>query len=428
MMGLRTCAAALACLLFLLCLLPFLAHSQTTAELQQQIDQNNAQIEQLNKEIAQFEAQLNTTTTQKKTLQNKIGQLDLQRKQLQAKVNVTTNQMKTTQLQIQQLANGIASKQSSIEDNKAGLAESLRLLNQHDEQPLSLAILSANDISDAWTDVDTMASLQEAVRGDIQRLAQEQQELSLSKADAESKRALLEKQQQTLNSQKGSLDATRKTQSELLTRTKSQEAEYQKLLAQKQAAKANFESALQDLKSQLQYTVDPSQITAAGKGVLKWPMDNVRVTQYFGNTPFAQSGAYAGKGHNGIDLAASIGTPLKAAASGVVLGTGNTDNTRGCYSFGKWVMIKHNNGLNTMYAHLSEISVSTGQSVASGQVVGYSGETGYATGPHLHFGVYVSSATKIMKLGDATNRTSACSGVSMPITPLTGYLNPLNYL
>ena len=88
-----------------------------------------------------------------------------------------------------------------------------------------------------------------------------------------------------------------------------------------------------------------------------------------------------------ISFGASIGTPIKAALSGTVLGTGNTDSIKGCYSFGKWVMVKHNNGLNTMYAHLSQISVSSGQSVSTGQVLGYSGETGYATGPHLHFEV-----------------------------------------
>ena len=178
----------------------------------------------------------------------------------------------------------------------------------------------------------------------------------------------------------------------------------------------------------MQVAINPSDITVAGKGVLDWPLDNVRITQYFGNTPFAQSGAYSGKGHNGIDLAAQIGTPIKAALGGVVLGAGNTDSVRGCYSFGKWVMIRHANGLNTMYAHLSQISVTQGQSISTGQIVGYSGETGYATGPHLHFGVYVTSSTQIMRLGDATKSSTPCAGATMPITPLAGYLNPMSYL
>jgi murein DD-endopeptidase MepM/ murein hydrolase activator NlpD len=158
-------------------------------------------------------------------------------------------------------------------------------------------------------------------------------------------------------------------------------------------------------------------------------LESVRITQYFGNTPFAASGAYNGKGHNGIDLAASIGTPVHASLAGVVRGTGNTDATKGCYSFGKWVYIQHANGLGTIYAHLSEIDVSQGQQVSTGQLLGYSGETGYATGPHLHFGVYVDSATKIIKLGEATQSKTPCANVTMPVpTSIQGYLNPLNYL
>ena len=192
------------------------------------------------------------------------------------------------------------------------------------------------------------------------------------------------------------------------------EREYQdKDGVQKKAQEADFEAALNDLKGKLNVIINPSQITPAGKGILQWPLDKVRITQYFGNTAFAASGSYNGKGHNGIDFAASIGTPVHASLSGVVLGTGNTDSVKGCYSFGKWVMIKHANGLNTMYAHLSQISVRTGEEVATGEVLGYSGETGYATGPHLHYGVYVSSATQIMTLGEATQQKTACANATM---------------
>lgn len=174
--------------------------------------------------------------------------------------------------------------------------------------------------------------------------------------------------------------------------------------------------------------MERAKISPGGKGILHSPVDNVRITQNFGNTPFAQSGAYNGKGHNGMDFAASIGTPIRAALSGTVLGTGNTDIVRGCYSFGKWVLIKHGNGLDTLYAHLSQINVSTGESVGTGEVIGFSGETGYATGPHLHFGVYVSSATQIIQLGQATNQKTPCANAVMPVAPLSGYLNPMNYL
>ncbi len=145
------------------------------------------------------------------------------------------------------------------------------------------------------------------------------------------------------------------------------------------------------------------------------------ITQYFGNTAFSRTAAYKGQGHNGIDLRASVGTPVKAALTGTVqeINLGTAPNCQ----YGKWVLIKHNNGLTTLYAHLSSISVVPGQAVSTGQLIGYSGQTGYATGPHLHFTVYVSSGVTFTQY-----KCNSGASVKLPISPFNGYLNPINYL
>lgn len=407
---------------------PFFALGDTAEELQQQIADHNRQVAELDAEIAQYEAQLAAASSKKQTLQSTLDQLNLSRKKITASINATKNRIATTELEIKQLSQGIAVKEHSISKDEAGLAETLRILDESETESLAIRLLSREDIAAIWADIDAMAKMQEAVRKNITELVDQKKSLTQIKTTAEGKRAELVKQQKTLVAQQGSLDATRKAQSELLVQTKSQESTFQAILAQKLAAKAAFENALQDLQSKLQYTIDPSKIPAAGRGILSWPLDKVRVTQKFGNTSFSLAGGYNGKGHNGIDIAAQIGTPVKAALAGTVRGVGDTGSVKGCYSYGRWVLVEHGNGLDTLYAHLSHIGVSTGQSVGEGQLIGYSGQTGYATGPHLHFGVYVSSATQIMKLGDATNKKTPCSGAMMPIAPLSGYLNPMNYL
>ncbi len=197
-------------------------------------------------------------------------------------------------------------------------------------------------------------------------------------------------------------------------------------MAQKKKLKDAFEQEVLDYESQLRINVDKTKIPHTGSGILTWPLDSIRITQYFGNTPFATANPqiYNGKGHTGVDFAASIGTPVRAALSGTVVGVGNTDLIYGCYSYGKWVMVKHADGLSTLYAHLSLQTVSVGSAVGTGQLVGYSGNTGYTTGPHLHFGVYATEGVQITKLASSKN----CRNAVIPVATFQAYLNPLSYL
>jgi murein DD-endopeptidase MepM/ murein hydrolase activator NlpD len=86
--------------------------------------------------------------------------------------------------------------------------------------------------------------------------------------------------------------------------------------------------------------------------------------------------------HAALDLAASIGTPVKAAMDGKV----STVGFNGTY--GKFIILSHNNGFQTMYAHLNVTSVTQGSYINQGSKIGEVGSTGYSTGPHLHFAVF----------------------------------------
>jgi len=106
----------------------------------------------------------------------------------------------------------------------------------------------------------------------------------------------------------------------------------------------------------------------------RWPVDAPRVTSLFGSR--------WGRPHEGIDLQAAIGTPVYAADGGEVVYAGNT--VRG---YGNMIVLKHADGLMTVYAHNSVLLVKVGQHVSSGQRIALSGQSGHATGPHIHFEV-----------------------------------------
>lgn len=107
-----------------------------------------------------------------------------------------------------------------------------------------------------------------------------------------------------------------------------------------------------------------------------WPAHG-RITTYF-----RQVGWTSPRGHAGIDIAAPLGAPIAAAATGrVVLAT------RAGGPYGTMVIVDHGDGIRTVYGHLSELDVDTGEPVDRGQLIGLCGSTGFSTGPHLHFEV-----------------------------------------
>ena len=122
-------------------------------------------------------------------------------------------------------------------------------------------------------------------------------------------------------------------------------------------------------------------------GTLQWPLPVAgTITSQFGHRVDPITGEVSS--HTGTDIACAEGTPILAAADGVVTVANGLDNWGG--SYGYYIQIDHGGGLETLYAHCSSICVTTGQQVQSGQVIGYVGHTGRATGSHLHLEVRIN--------------------------------------
>lgn len=399
----------------------------STSTLQAQIDDTSSKISGLQDEIAQLQKELDQTSTQKQTLQTAIKSLTLSRQKLTAQISLTQAQIREKDSQIASLSGSIATTTQLIGSDTGIVEAMVRDLNEQDKNPLQLFLLQGGTLSDLFDQLITLSNTRDALEQHITQLGSLKSDLESTKTDTQNERAQLASLKSQLNGQQLALTATINQQNQLLAQTKNQESSYQSLIAQKKAQEAEFENELENFQNQLKGVVDLSTLPPTGHGVLTWPLDKIRITQYFGNTDFATKNPqiYNGHGHSGVDFAASIGTPVKSAGDGVVMGTGNTDLTCPNASYGKWVLIKHNNGLATLYAHLSVINATEGQTVATGDVIGYSGETGYATGPHLHFGVFAADVVQISSFPSAS-----CKGkiYTMPVAPLSGYLNPLSYL
>ena len=134
-------------------------------------------------------------------------------------------------------------------------------------------------------------------------------------------------------------------------------------------------------------------LTATGK--LLWPIPHAPVSQSFGPTGYTFEAAYAGfpHFHTGIDLSVPLGTPVFAAADGVVvLARSMTDAGGVLVGYGNYIIIQHDAGLKSLYGHLLAIGVKEGDQVKRGQLIGLVGSTGNSTGPHTHFEVRIDNS------------------------------------
>lgn len=416
-------------IIFLLSFLSFFqfnfVYSATVDELKDQIQKITETKQQLEQEIAVYEKQLKDIGEQTVSLKNTIASLNATINKNSLDIKLAQNNINRTQLQIEELSVNIGKNINKINNDSKAIALLLNQINKYENTSFIQDILTYKNLSEFWNEQQNAYLIQNQINEKIVETKNTKIILENNKIDAEKKKKDLQNFKASLIDKKKLLDISRQEKNKLLADTKNSEINYKKLLADKKALSEAFDRELVQFESELKFSIDVNSLPAVGTGILSWPLDIVKITQKFGMTDFARNtNAYNGKGHNGVDFAASIGTRVKASLSGIVKGTGNTDIVCPRASFGQWVLIEHNNGLSTIYAHLSLIKVLPGQIVTTGDVIGYSGNTGYTTGPHLHFGVYATQGVKIM-----SRKSVVCDGTYiMPIADLRAYLDPLQYL
>ncbi len=409
--------------LFICLTLVFSVSADEADDLRRQIEERNDNIKALEKEIAKYQAEADKTSAAAMTLANTIKTLQATGKKLDTDIKLTQAKISAATLTINKLSNDISDKEARIAESKSAIGEQIRLINESDFISPIHSFLGKKNISDAWKDVAELIGLQTSLRVHVADLTGTRIELEGDKKETEEKKNDLKEFSDVLSDQKKVVAANTSEKNTLLSETKNQEAAYQALVQQNKEKKAALEKEVFEYESKLQYILDPSSIPTAGSAPFSWPTDDVYITQNFGVTS-ASGRLYASGSHNGTDFKALMGTAIHAIADGTVSGTGNTDLACPRVSFGNWILVKHDNGLAATFAHLSVISVKEGQRVKRGDIIGYSGNTGYSTGPHLHISVYPNDAV------EAQDRASiSCAGkiLHMPISAVTAYLDPMQY-
>lgn len=371
------------------------AQDETIDELNKKIDSQQKKIEELKKKAAEYAESIEQKQGEAISLSNELAILDNRIAQTQIEIDVTNQEISKVKNKIKAKELEINLKEKEIEKLKIQIAEFIRLIYRNDQRSY-LEILFLNDsFSDFFNEINFSKEIQGNLQQSLDelqnlkyKLEQDKKELLRNKKDLEDLKA-------KLNQEKTKLDEQKEVKQILLSETKSSERRFASLLEQakqeQQAVNQEIVNLEKKVREKLEKQKQKDLFQKLGGNVsLAWPSNPSRgISAIFHDPDYPFRYLFE---HPGIDIRAPQGTPVKAASDGYVAQVRKP--LIGKYSY---VMIIHNDGISTVYGHLSKIIIEADQYVAKGQVIGLSGATPgtpgagrFTTGPHLHFEVRVN--------------------------------------
>ncbi|MDP3793027.1 MAG: peptidoglycan DD-metalloendopeptidase family protein [bacterium] len=396
------------------------AVAQTDSE---RIVELQKQIEQLEKEADQYRGDIVSEQAKAKSLQGEISILNNQIKKIQAQISITSKSIDKTKIEIQGLNTNISEAQKSINYKKDTISRLLSEVYRQDNENLLLVLIKNLNISNFFVKTQALASVNTSLLGLIDELRGEKDNLETQKSESEVKKQELENLNQKQKLQNSSLGQTKTGKNQLLTQTKGQEAQYQKMLAEVENKKSLFFTELKEIETRIiqgglyLLHVKAENIPPKKTKLFQWPEDDYRITQGYGCTSYARCnrtrGPYGGAPHNGLDMASGYASPVKTIGDGEIIANGKNDG------WGSWVAIKHSPyNLVSVYGHLSAFEfLQVGTQVKVGQTIGYEGSTGNSTGSHLHLSLYKEFFTYVKEKNG-----------QLYFNYFDGSINPLDYL
>ena len=400
------------------------------------LDQLKAQSATLGTQLDAARAELGEVTAEYERVHGLWVQAQAQIVEIRAQLAELRAQIDALDLQLRELAAEVKRNQQDLAAREALLEQHLRDAYEQSQTSLLEVLLAADSLDQASTEVGYLLTVSEtdtrladeirALRDQLQTRQKSLKEgraaLEEARVAAEEQQALLEQREAELETMTGRLaelkaaaDEKRRQQEAALNATianaESQAAALEDSIAEQEAmdrlvqqlrqqeaarqaalAEARRRAAAEEEERRRRAAAQQQQQqnTVSARG-FRWPEAGTRITQEFGPTGFALEPPYTYGGvfyqhfHTGLDMAGGCGTPILAAGTGVVAASG-----RPLFPFdsGYGVILDHGGGVQTWYWHMNtRVTVSAGQPVTIGQVIGYEGSTGNSTGCHLHFAV-----------------------------------------
>ena len=352
---------------------------------QKKVDKLTAAVNELDKQATDISTQIVEKKQQAEDLQNEI---DAQTKLAEAQVS-EDNQYEAMKKRIQYLyeegdvAYIDALMSSASFEDSLNKSEYVDQLSTYDQKQLNKLVKTKNDI----------AEYQQTLKDDLADVEKVKADLETKQADLDDvisqKNAEINKYSDDVEMQKALAAEYAKQESELddklaeLARQEQQRLEEERKQREAEQQQQDNNGGSDNSGSDSDNSGSNNGGSTTGSGQFIWPVSGP-ITDYFG--PRESPTAGASSNHMGIDIGCSYGVPIAAADAGVVTVAEWGE------SGGNYVMIDHGNGFVTMYLHNSSLAVSVGDVVSQGQTIAYAGSTGYSTGTHCHFSVFLNGS------------------------------------
>ena len=351
--------------------------------------------------LAGSKEKLDSLENKIESAQNKVDKNNKKAEKISGNMSALKSDIAVIEKQVYALEDEVRDAQIKVEktrkklnENNKKLDERLRNMYKSGGMGFVDIILSSENISDLFSNFSMVQYIFENDKNVVGQLEKDYDKLEKMREQLKAKQEKLGAKQDQLGDNYAKLANSKR-------KLKAENKDLSQTIAQWQADSAAIEEQIRQAQAQAQAQAESQQQSGGGsshggggyeppsggvssKGML-WPVPSSSyVTSEYG---WRNLGGYSDF-HLGLDIAASYGADVVAAADGVVIATGGQH-----WSYGNIVIIDHGNGIATAYAHNSSIVVSTGQVVKRGQVIAKIGSTGNSTGNHCHFEVRINGQT-----------------------------------
>lgn len=341
---------------------------------------------QLEKALKEAQSTIEDLRDSKGDIESKVTELNQQLIDISARITDLENQLTAKSEDIQETKDELAGAKEREAQQYADMKVRIQFMYENGQTSYLEALLSSRNISEFLNSADYIAQIQSY---DRQKLTEYQDTVeSIVNLEAQ-----LEQEYTDLEALKSTVESNKATVAAMMRQKESELADISGDIEDAQSD-ADYYAAEIQAQEELIAAIKRAEAEKAAAGVeehpytggaFRWPCpSSTRVTSDYGTRVSPMSGASSN--HKGIDIGASAGADIIAAADGTV--------TAASYSSaaGNYVMIDHSGGLYTVYMHASSLLVSPGQTVSAGDVIAKVGSTGISTGSHLHFGVSLNGS------------------------------------